>query len=99
MDSLNFELDGEVGADLDGDGEADNAFGELMGALFAVLDDDTVGDLNVYVGLALDAGDMQRLEHVLADWDRRAPPYREPVAENPLRAALEALGYIDGEED
>ncbi len=49
--------------------------------------------------LALDAGDMQRLEHVLADWDRRAPPYREPVAENPLRAALEALGYIDGEED
>jgi arylsulfatase A-like enzyme len=49
--------------------------------------------------LQLDAGGMRRLERVLEDWDLRAPDYRQPVTDNPLRAALEALGYIDAEED
>ncbi len=47
--------------------------------------------------LTLDAEDMLALAQVLEDWDRRSPRRRPPIEDAPLRAALEALGYIDDE--
>jgi len=49
--------------------------------------------------LSLEPGVLKGLDGLIEDWDRKAPPGRLPVADNPLRAALEALGYLDGEED
>jgi arylsulfatase A-like enzyme len=48
--------------------------------------------------LVLDSRRMRALEKALESWDRGAPPHRPEDSNHPLRAALEALGYLDSQE-